>query len=394
VDFLELRQTFQDPELRDLEIVERKGIGHPDTLADALAEIVSMAYSRYCLHRFGAVLHHNVDKLYIGAGHFKIGFGFCEMLKPVQVRINGRMSNSFAGEEFDIEEIQRFAVIPYLLSVLPHLKAEQIVVSPNATQYTKVPHWFSPRGIEDLPNFSEQKANDTSVCISHWPMTTSERLAYEIERFFWVEKNGFPHPRFDHYGQDIKVMVCRKDHTIDVTVCLPVISTSISSFGEYDTYIEEAKLALNNLAEKIVSGTKYSVFVKVNPYQRLYMLGTGSCIECGEEGLVGRGNANSGVISIFRPHSMEAWSGKNPVYHTGRVLSLLTINLAKAINRVLGAKCTVMAMTKNGHSLVPPFLLSIETDIGLDERRVRGVIDDHFMGVDYLETLLAERQLR
>jgi hypothetical protein len=40
----------------DIAIVERKGWGHPDTLADHLAERLSRAYSRYTLERFGAVL--------------------------------------------------------------------------------------------------------------------------------------------------------------------------------------------------------------------------------------------------------------------------------------------------------------------------------------------------
>ncbi|MEJ8650769.1 methionine adenosyltransferase [Streptomyces sp. MS1.AVA.3] len=44
-------------------IVERKGLGHPDTLADHLAERLSQIYSQYTASRFGAVLHHNFDKL-------------------------------------------------------------------------------------------------------------------------------------------------------------------------------------------------------------------------------------------------------------------------------------------------------------------------------------------
>lgn len=52
-----------DPAGQPVDIVERKGLGHPDTLADALAERMSVAYSRHCLGRFGAVLHHNLDKL-------------------------------------------------------------------------------------------------------------------------------------------------------------------------------------------------------------------------------------------------------------------------------------------------------------------------------------------
>lgn len=80
------------------EIVERKGLGHPDTLADGLAEAVSNNYSSYCLDRFGIVPHHNVDKLYIGAGLFSVEYGQNKMLKPAVIRINGRISNSFGGE--------------------------------------------------------------------------------------------------------------------------------------------------------------------------------------------------------------------------------------------------------------------------------------------------------
>lgn len=40
----------------DLTIVERKGWGHPDTLADHLAERLSRVYSRYTLAKFGVVL--------------------------------------------------------------------------------------------------------------------------------------------------------------------------------------------------------------------------------------------------------------------------------------------------------------------------------------------------
>jgi S-adenosylmethionine synthetase len=39
-----------------VEVVERKGSGHPDTLADGVAEAISRAYSRYCLDAFGAIL--------------------------------------------------------------------------------------------------------------------------------------------------------------------------------------------------------------------------------------------------------------------------------------------------------------------------------------------------
>ena len=65
MSIIKINTNYKDPEAQDLEIVERKGIGHPDTLADALANEVSSAYSRYCLENFGFILHHNIDKFYI-----------------------------------------------------------------------------------------------------------------------------------------------------------------------------------------------------------------------------------------------------------------------------------------------------------------------------------------
>ena len=44
-----------------MEIVERKGIGHPDTLCDGAAEALSLELCRYYLEHFGRILHHNVD---------------------------------------------------------------------------------------------------------------------------------------------------------------------------------------------------------------------------------------------------------------------------------------------------------------------------------------------
>ena len=45
-----------------VEIVEHKGIGHPDTMCDALAEAFGVALARDYRERFGRVLHFNVDK--------------------------------------------------------------------------------------------------------------------------------------------------------------------------------------------------------------------------------------------------------------------------------------------------------------------------------------------
>jgi S-adenosylmethionine synthetase len=51
-----------------VEIVERKGLGHPDTICDLLSERLSVALSKYYLGQFGLILHHNVDKALLAAG--------------------------------------------------------------------------------------------------------------------------------------------------------------------------------------------------------------------------------------------------------------------------------------------------------------------------------------
>ena len=50
------------------EVVERKGIGHPDTLADGISESISRELCNQYLEEFGQILHHNVDKVLIIAG--------------------------------------------------------------------------------------------------------------------------------------------------------------------------------------------------------------------------------------------------------------------------------------------------------------------------------------
>jgi S-adenosylmethionine synthetase len=73
-----------------LEIVERKGIGHPDTICDALAEELSRNLSHYYLEHFGVILHHNVDKALLCGGQARSGFGGGEVEQPIDIFLAGR----------------------------------------------------------------------------------------------------------------------------------------------------------------------------------------------------------------------------------------------------------------------------------------------------------------
>lgn len=397
---LKIHKGYMNPENNSIEIVERKGVGHPDTLADALAEEISRVYSRYCLEHFGAVLHHNIDKLYVGAGWNTNDFGSVKRIKPIKVIINGRISNTCNGEEIDIDMIIKNTVREYIGCVLPHINVEEdIDIIVNSTQHTRVPHWFSPRNLNDVPDSKEVFANDTSVVISYYPYTICERLAIEIERFFWrPNEKKYPIPQYKEIGQDIKVMVSRIDKKIDVIVCMPVISTEINSREEYYETVDKYEIQLKNLAKKICKNTEYEVNVSVNAkYDNdkrgtLYMLALGTSAECGEEGLVGRGNSSLGIISTFRPNSMEAPSGKNPRYHTGRVLSFLSNRLSKAIYNEMNLKNQITMLTRNKYSLIPPYLVYINIDKDCDERKLKKIIERE-LGIDYTVEILKHRNL-
>lgn len=183
-----IKNNYIDPEDSYMEVVERKGMGHPDTLADKLAEICSRTYSNYCLNKFGCVLHHNFDKLYIGAGCFRYENNKIVMYDKVKVYLNGRVSNTMNGENIDVEAILVPVIKDYLKSVLPNLDVEnELEIHINATQNTKINNWFTPRNINDVPDAREIFSGDTSLCLASTGFTTCEKLCFEIEKFFSIE---------------------------------------------------------------------------------------------------------------------------------------------------------------------------------------------------------------
>ncbi len=389
--FLSVTKDFLDPATLRIEAVERKGVGHPDSLADALANEVSVAFSRRCLDQFGVILHHNLDKLYIGGGNFLNDFGSYQRMQPISVRTNGRMSNMFGIKHIDVELIQRNAIWQYLSKVLPHLSPEDVAIAPNTTSFHRVPYRFAPKNKGDIPHTVSLKANDTSFCVSHWPPTIAESVTYRLERYFWKEEDGFAVPRFREVGQDIKVFVLRKEKHLEITLCVPTISRYTQSHGHYRDLIRHHESSLRSLAEQLVASFGIVVSLHVNPQENPYMLGVGSCIECGEEGLVGRGNTIMGIISSHRTHTQESWAGKNPVYHTGRVLGYLTAKLARAISARLRVKCSVSTMTQCGGSLIPPEFLGVSVDSTVDQHDIESIVESEFLSSSYVEEILAFR---
>ena len=68
-NYIDIQETVgPTPDQNAIEIVERKGLGHPDTICDLVMERISVALSNAYLERFGRILHHNRDKGLLVAG--------------------------------------------------------------------------------------------------------------------------------------------------------------------------------------------------------------------------------------------------------------------------------------------------------------------------------------
>ncbi|QFU83579.1 methionine adenosyltransferase [Natronorubrum aibiense] len=316
------RQAVEDQEV---EIVERKGIGHPDSISDGVAEAVAGALAREYLDRIGKVLHFNTDETQLVAGEAAPAFGGGEVVDPIYLLIVGRATKHYNGQTFPAETIALRAAREYLESEIPQLTVgEDIVVDVRLGE-----------GSGDLQDvFGEDEvsvpmANDTSFGVGHAPLTETEQIVLESER----RLNGEFAEENPYVGTDIKIMGKREGDEIDVTVAAAMVDEHIA---DLDAYAEAVESVREFVAEVASEHTDRDVNVHVNTaddYEEgsIYLTVTGTSAEQGDDGSVGRGNRANGLITPNRSMSMEATSGKNPVNHIGKIYNLLSTEIAEEV---------------------------------------------------------------
>jgi S-adenosylmethionine synthetase len=314
----------QAVEDQHIEIVERKGIGHPDSICDGVAEEVARALAQAYLDRFGKLLHFNTDETQLVAGTAAPAFGGGEMLEPIYMLIVGRATKTYDGQRIPAETIALRAAREYLTETFPHLDVgTDIIVDIKLGE-----------GSGDLQDvFGEEgavpMANDTSYGVGHAPYTATEQIVYNTER----RLNTTYAADHSEIGQDIKVMGKREDDQIDVTVAVAMIDEHIDSLEAYQNAVRNVEEYVTNLAAEY---TDSDVAVYVNTADNyedgsIYLTTTGTSAEQGDDGSVGRGNRANGLITPNRQMSMEATSGKNPVNHIGKIYNLLATEIAQNI---------------------------------------------------------------
>lgn len=305
-----------------VELVERKGIGHPDSIADGLSESVSRALSKMYIERYGRILHHNTDETQIVGGQSSPKFGGGVMLDPIYILLVGRATTEVNGERLPFRSTAIRAASEYLRLHFPNLD-----VGMDVSLDCKI-----GKGSVDLSAVYETKkllANDTSFGVGYAPLSETEKVTLETEKYV----NGDMKKKLKETGEDVKVMASRVGDKLSLTVACAMVDRYIDDSDHYQSAIADMKSLISDYAVKL---TDLDVKVYVNTADNYkdgiyYLTVTGLSMENGDDGSVGRGNRVNGLITPFRPMSMEAAAGKNPVTHVGKLYNILAKIIADEI---------------------------------------------------------------
>ena len=308
-----------------VEIVERKGLGHPDSICDGIAEAVSRALSQLYLERVDSVLHYNTDETQLVAGESAPRFAGGEILNPIYVLIVGRATKTYEGERLPVDATAIAAARAYIEQTVPALTVgEDIIIDVKFGQGSGDLTDVFGDGARKIP-----MANDTSYGVGFAPFTETEAIVKATEESL----NGPFADRHPAIGPDIKVMGKREEDTISITTAVAMIDRYVEDLTQYRAIKDEIATHIQTLAAEY---TNRAVQVAVNTAddyetESVYLTVSGTSAEMGDDGSVGRGNRSNGLITPNRPMSMEATSGKNPVNHIGKIYNLLSTEIAESV---------------------------------------------------------------
>lgn len=358
----------------EIEVVERKGVGHPDTICDALAETLSRNLCQEYQRQFGEILHHNVDKALLCGGRAAAAFGGGTITAPIGIYLAGRATAEVGGEVVPISEIAVEGSRAWLKANLHALDSDHVRID-TIVQHTSqdLQALFSRRDPREVA-----LANDTSFGVGYAPLSPLERLVLAIEKQGNGRNRALDRPA---WGEDIKVMAVRSADMVEITVACAMIGRFLANIEEYldqkvqleklvrDLALEHGFPACNvgvNTADSIASGS-------------IYLTVTGTSAEAGDDGQVGRGNRVNGLITPCRPMSLEAAAGKNPVSHVGKIYNVLARDIAEAIvaavPEIESAQCLMVSRIGTPVTLPAKVQIKIATREGVPIADVQERID-------------------
>lgn len=360
-----------------LEICERKGLGHPDTICDSVMNAISVELSKEYMKRFDVVLHHNVDKSLLAAGKAIPGFMGGKIVEPMRFVFGDRATFEVEGEKIDVPGIAKKSASDWLKKNIRFIEPKKHVVyqseiKPGSVALADI---FARKG-EFLG------ANDTSAAVGYAPFSRTERLIIDLETHLNSSKFKKQHPES---GEDIKLMGLRKINSLSITVAMAMVDRFIESEKDYFRKRSEIYDAIENFVSDKYGFDDFKVALNAldtpgRGIDGLYLTVLGTSAEAGDSGQVGRGNNVMGVIPLNRPMSSEAAAGKNPVSHVGKIYNFMCYRIAdRIIENVSGVKETyVWLLSQIGRPINEPHVVSAQIipEQGVDVRKLEPEINE------------------
>ena len=382
----------------DVEIVERKGKGHPDSLIDGASEAVSLGLCDYYVKNFGAILHHNVDKGILVGGRSEPKFGGGTVIAPIYLMVAGRATElvPYKGKsvEVPVGEIALHSIRRFIGETMRFLDPDEHVIID-----TKI-----KQGSPDLVAVFMRKgampiSNDTSIGVGYAPLTPTEEIVLGAEKL--LNSQTFK-KKYPEVGEDVKVMGMRMGRRLETTVAAAMVSGKIPDASHYLSVIDDVRGELEKLASNSKLDVKFKLNAADNPkHGEFYLTVTGTSAEQGDDGNTGRGNRVIGLISPMRQYSMEATAGKNPVNHTGKILNALALLTSREIVRKLPTvrESYVRILSRIGNPIDQPLIASaaLVMEKGARMSSVRGdvesILDDSLADIRRVTRLILQRKI-
>jgi S-adenosylmethionine synthetase len=346
-------------EEKKIEVVERKGLGHPDTICDSIMNEVSVSLSKEYIEKTGEILHHNIDKSLLAAGKVEIRFKGGIVNKPMKLIFGDRATFTFNDIDIPVQDIAIKTAKNWFKNNLRFVDPEkhlsyQIEIQPGSSALTDI---FQREG-------KILEANDTSAAVGWAPLTETEKLVLVTENYLNSKKFK---TIFPETGEDVKVMGLRKNNNLELTISMAFIDHYIES-EKY--YFEKKREVLNEIIDFV---EHKSVFrnnrIQINTLDMsgrgingIYLTVLGTSADGADSGQVGRGNRVNGLISLNRPQCSEAAAGKNPVSHVGKIYNLLTHKVAAEIHQQVpeAKEVYVWMLSKIGHPIDQPTIAAVQ----------------------------------
>jgi S-adenosylmethionine synthetase len=364
---MNLSITHRPPYMPPVEFVERKGTGHPDTICDHLAEELARELASAYLEHTGRVQHFNVDKAVLAAGSIDVGFGGGTHTKASRLVLVGKADFSKAWKPDPEYLAERYT--QKLLELLPDATPDAFTVEV----------WLNQSSV-DLQQVIDRAsgaplANDTSFAAVSTPRSDLEDMVHRVE-------NHLNTPEFRAVvpvGRDIKVMGARIDGDAMLTVAAPVMASAVANRAAYDDVVVAVHDAAWGIGSHLFGDGLVVNVNQADAEDSHYLTLSGTSAEAGDDGQVGRGNRFGGLITPYRPMSLEAAAGKNPAAHVGKTYHAVGADIAARLMAETGVtEVTVRLLSSIGHPVTDPQAAHIELVGDHDEAHVASVVKECF----------------